>query len=136
MRRWKFILLSFICGYIASYAIHASLLKDHFDPLKSLFTPDKKWIWCPLEVTKIMIVKTSNEISEPASVAELCKASMSKTLPISTKGNFRAILRAQNIKGEVTFLEYDSSQHLFRIESHVFSSTKYEAQLTKYLELY
>jgi hypothetical protein len=135
MQRWMYLLISFICGYAMALIIHQSPLGEKVSSAMSSFLPEKKWNWCPMDVTKLMNSKTSEEISDATLMADLCHASMAKVLPASTPGRFSAILRAQNKQGQVTFLEYDPSQKLFRIESKVFSSAKFEKSVGKVLEL-
>jgi hypothetical protein len=130
-----FIIFAFISGYALSLIVHQSSVGQKATSMVSEILPDKKWNWCPMEVSKLLISKTSQVIIDPSEVSELCRASMTRVLPANSTGHFQAILRAQNNQGQVTFLEYDPSQKLFRTESNVFSSENFEKSVGKVLTL-
>lgn len=109
--------------------------------LKNLFVPSEPEAkldthhmnWCPLAVSKVVIMATNNEITDTEKLFQLCEI---ESEPYEAKDlekvNFQPFLSATAAEAEKLTLEVGSVPAFFRIGDLPFKSSSLEKELSKY----
>ncbi|MGZ3746395.1 MAG: hypothetical protein ACXWRE_03535 [Pseudobdellovibrionaceae bacterium] len=101
----------------------------------SSFLPSqgKVWNWCPQNVNQVVILTSNRAYSKTEDFKFLCAAVIEPNPEKQGQSQaFQAIMKAQNQKGEMTFVERSEDQAFFRVDGQIFSSNQLQRILRRY----